>query len=31
MFIVVDFPEPEAPMIATNSPCLIVRETPRNA
>ena len=29
MFIVVDFPEPDAPMIATNSPSRIVSETPR--
>ena len=29
MFIVVDLPEPDAPMIATNSPSRIVSETPR--
>ncbi len=31
MFISVDFPEPEAPMIATNSPCSTLSETPRSA
>jgi hypothetical protein len=31
MFIMVDLPEPEAPMIATNSFLLMVRSTPRSA
>jgi hypothetical protein len=31
MFISVDLPEPEAPMIATNSFRLISRSTPRSA
>src|SRR6185503_18405961 len=31
MFIIVDLPEPEAPMIAMNSPSSIVRLTPRRA
>ncbi len=31
MFIRVDFPDPEAPMIATNSPLATVSETPRRA
>ena len=29
MFMSVDLPEPEAPMIATNSPAWISSETPR--
>jgi hypothetical protein len=28
---IVDFPEPDAPMIARNSPCSTARETPRSA
>ena len=31
MFIIVDLPEPEAPMMATNSPSRMVSETPRSA
>ncbi len=31
MFISVDLPEPEAPMIATKSPRSTVSETPRSA
>ena len=31
MFISVDLPEPDAPMIATNSPCGDVELTPRSA
>jgi hypothetical protein len=31
MFMQVDFPEPLGPMIATNSPRSMVRETPRSA
>ncbi len=31
MFISVDLPEPEAPMIAMNSPRAIVSDTPRSA
>ena len=31
MFIRVDLPEPDAPMMATNSPRSIVRLTPRSA
>ena len=31
MFISVDLPEPEAPMMATNSPCSMVSDTPRSA
>jgi hypothetical protein len=31
MFINVDFPEPEAPMIATYSPLLIFSDTDRKA
>ena len=31
MFIIVDFPEPEAPMMATKSPASTVRETRRSA
>ena len=31
MFMSVDFPEPDAPMIATNSPRSIRRLTPRRA
>jgi len=31
MFISVDFPDPDGPMIATNSPRSITSETPRNA
>ena len=31
MFISVDLPEPDAPMIATNSPGSTVSETPRSA
>ena len=31
MFIIVDFPDPEAPMIATKSPRSTVSETPRSA
>ena len=31
MCMSVDFPDPEGPMIATNSPSLIVNETPFNA
>jgi hypothetical protein len=29
MFIIVDFPEPETPMTAMNSPCSIVNEMPQ--
>jgi hypothetical protein len=31
MFISVDFPDPDAPITATNSPASIVRETARSA
>ena len=31
MFISVDFPEPDAPMIATISPGVMFRSTPRRA
>ncbi len=31
MFMSVDLPDPDAPMMATNSPCSIVRDTPRSA
>ena len=31
MFISVDLPEPDAPMMATISPCVTVRSTPRSA
>ena len=31
MFIRVDLPEPDGPMIATSSPRLISSDTPRNA
>ena len=31
MFMQVDLPEPEGPMIATNSPAAISKETPRSA
>ncbi len=31
MLIKVDFPEPEGPVIATTSPRLTCRETPRSA
>jgi hypothetical protein len=31
MFIVVDLPEPEAPMMATNSPSRMSSVTPRSA
>ena len=31
MFIIVDFPDPEAPMIATKSPRSTVIDTPRSA
>ena len=31
MFIIVDLPEPDVPMIAIDAPCSIVRSTPRSA
>jgi hypothetical protein len=31
MFIIVDLPEPEVPMMASDEPCSIVRSTPRSA
>ena len=31
MFIAVDLPEPDGPMMATNSPSAIVRSTPASA
>jgi hypothetical protein len=31
MFIAVDFPEPECPITATNSPFSMTSETPRSA
>ena len=31
MFIIVDLPDPEAPMIATKSPRSTVSDTPRSA
>lgn len=31
MFIKVDFPDPELPMIATRSPCSMARSTPSSA